>query len=608
MSLLQIYEPNQSPEPHHRAPAIGIDLGTTNSVVAYANNSQSDNKPVALENMAGESIIPSALFYEGAHTHVGKAAFIHAAQAETLPWQSIKRIMGKSADEAASHLPMLESHLISSGNDIPTFNLRGIEKNPITMSADILAHLRQIACDALEQNITQAVITVPAYFDDAARHATRQAAEIAGLEVLRLINEPTAAALAYGLENNASGIYAIYDLGGGTFDVSVLNLEDGVFQVLATAGDTALGGDDVDAAISKYLHNQHDIKQNQGELLMQARRLKEMLHNQSTATHEQFTLTADELTAIATPLIERSLALCASAITDAGVAHDELAGVVLVGGSTRLSALRNAVAKFFSCTIYDNLDPDRVVAYGAAIQAHALQMGAEHLLLDVVPLSLGLETMGGIVEKVIYRNSPIPAYATQTFTTYAPNQNAMQIHVLQGERELVEDCRSLAQFELVGIPPMPAGVARIEVSFTVDASGVLSVAAKESITGVAQQIHVTPSYGLDIAEIERMIVESMQHGRDDIMQRLLIEVKVEAQRTIAEVLSAMQADAHLLLTIESSNILNAIKTLEAALQNDERDAINAAHDALKELIARFAQARMDFAISAALGGRKISDV
>jgi molecular chaperone HscA len=612
MSLLQIYEPNQSPDPHHRAPAVGIDLGTTNSVVACMKG----DAPIALPDSTGNTIIPSALFYdEEGNAFVGKHAFEAAAKQGMYPWQSIKRLMGKSAAETVSHLPVLADTLIDNASALPTFRLCGVEKNPITMSADILTHLRHLASDALEDAITQAVITVPAYFDDAARHATRQAAEIAGFEVLRLINEPTAAALAYGLEHGRDGIYAVYDLGGGTFDISILNLEEGVFQVLATAGDTSLGGDDIDAAIARHLRQEYGLdNMEEPALLNLARQLKEMMGDKETITlpcaDTSIKLTSATLRSLAEPLIARSLQLCGQALEDANISHHALQGVVLVGGSTRLHAIKQAVKEYFSCTIYDDVDPDRVVAYGAAIQAHALQMGAEHLLLDVVPLSLGVETMGGIVEKIIYRNSPIPAHATHSFTTYADGQTGMQFHVLQGERELVEQCRSLAQFELVGIPPLPAGVARVEVSFVVDASGLLTVSAQEIHTGIKQTVHVTPSYGLEFADIERMILESMEHGRDDIMTRLLIETRIEAQRTLEETRSALAQDAHLLNETELRIITTAVEGLHSALHSDSstRDAIISAHETLNHTIAPFAEKRMNAAIMHALHGQHIRDV
>jgi molecular chaperone HscA len=605
MSLLQIYEPDATPEPHARGIVVGIDLGTTNSVVACVKG----DEPVALENEQGETIIPSALFYdEDGRVSVGKDAFSAAKAQGMFPWQSIKRLMGKSALEAKSHLPVLSNNLVSSNDAIPTFRLCGVEKNPITMSADILSHLREIASSALQQNVTKAVITVPAYFDDAARLATTQAAEIAGIEVLRLINEPTAAALAYGLENNVSGLYAVYDLGGGTFDISVLRLEEGVFQVLATGGDTSLGGDDIDAAIALYLRKKYQLDIAEAELLQIARSMKEQIAANESVTIADMVISLSELQEITKPILQRTALICEATLKDAALQANGLDGVVLVGGSTKLQLVRDAVSQFFDCNIYDNLDPDRVVAYGAAIQAHALQMGAEHLLLDVVPLSLGLETMGGIVEKIIYRNSPIPAYATQSFTTYADGQTAMQIHILQGERELVEQNRSLARFELSGIPPLPAGIARIEVSFTVDANGMLTVSAQELHTGIKQVVNVKPSYGLSIEEIERMIIESMEHGRADIMARLLIEAKVEARRSIEELDSAMQRDSHLLSQQEITIIEQLKSELQKALDSNERDAINAAHETLKSALLPFAERRMNAAIQNALQGRKVADM
>jgi molecular chaperone HscA len=608
MSLLQIHEPNESPDPHARDIAIGIDLGTTNSVVAYVR----DGKPIALEDASGASIIPSALHFSGGETQVGRAAFECARAHHAHPMQSIKRLMGKSAAEARDALPQWREAMADSPSGTPTFLLDGKEHTPVTLSADILRHLRDVAERALGVRIMKAVITVPAYFDDAARHATRQAAALAGLEVLRLINEPTAAAMAYGLEHGSEGIYAIYDLGGGTFDVSILRLERGVFQVLATAGDTALGGDDVDAALAHVLIQQAKDILPYGDALLTARALKEMLSVQTEASleyeGETFICTADALYSLCDPFMQRTTAICTQALQDAGMMVADLDGVVLVGGSTRLRALREAVAAFFTCPIYSDLDPDRVVAYGAAIQADALTHGSDHLLLDVTPLSLGLETMGGIAEKVIYRNTPIPASAAQEFTTYADGQTGMQIHVVQGERELVDQCRSLARFELAGIPPMPAGIARVEVRFTIDADGLLMVSAEEKGTGVKQTVQVKPSYGLPIEEIEVMIRAGMEHGKEDMLARMLIEARVEAARTLEELRSALHMDAGLLDADGFAVLATAMQELSDAIADAPRDALHQAHEAVKAASGTFAEARMNQAITKALTGKRAADV
>jgi molecular chaperone HscA len=607
MALLQIHEPNETPPPHAREIAIGIDLGTTNSVVAFVREAS----PIALEDGEHQSIIPSAVYYVNGESHVGRAAFAAAASAGAYPLQSIKRLMGKNAVEAAEHFPYLEA-LSPNHPDMPTFLLDGREHTPITISADILRHLRNIAEVALATRITKAVITVPAYFDDAARQATRQAAQLAGLEVLRLINEPTAAAMAYGLEHGSEGVYAIYDLGGGTFDLSILNLERGVFQVLATAGDTALGGHDIDTTIVAYLAERDGLRTDHESLLAVARAMKEALSTDDSVTLEvadiMVTLSDSELESIAAPFIARTLTLCQTALEDANVDASVLHGVVMVGGSTRLRAVQRAVATFFNCPIYNDLDPDRVVAYGAAIQAHALTHGSDHLLLDVTPLSLGLETMGGIIEKIIHRNSPIPCSAEQEFTTYQDGQTGLQIHVVQGERELVDQCRSLARFELTGIPPMPAGVARIAIRFVVDADGLLVVSAKETLTGIVQTIEVKPSYGMQIEQIAQMIRESMEHGKEDMLARLLIEAQVEARRTLEELHSALAMDSALLSPDALEQIEAAMRVLEQALEGSDRDALNAAHESLKSATAEFAEVRMNHAIHQALAGNRVADM
>jgi molecular chaperone HscA len=608
MPLLQIHEPGQTPEPHSRARAVGIDLGTTHSVVSVMKGGAA----VSLEDAEGHSIVPSAVYIAGDDVSVGHKAFRDAKAHHTYPLQSIKRMMGRNTAEVKQLFKELAEHMVSDDDTLPTLIISGKEYNPISLSAHILSHMKAMAETALQERITQAVITVPAYFDDAARHATQQAATLAGLEVLRLINEPTAAALAYGLEHHSEGLYAIYDLGGGTFDVSLLNLDKGIFQVLATAGDTHLGGDDVDRAIADHLKSTYGLTSDAAHLHADARMLKEQLSTASQAelVHNdiKIALNREQLAKIAAPLIARTLAICDAALRDAGVTANALDGVVMVGGSTRLLAVQEAVATHFNVPIFNNIDPDRVVSYGAAIQAHALTQGAEHLLLDVTPLSLGLETMGGIVEKIIYRNTAIPAKASQQFTTFKDGQTAMQIHVVQGEREMVDQCRSLAQFELTGIPPLPAGIARIDVQFMIDADGLLTVSAEELHTNTKQTIIVKPSYGLDISDIERMIISSMEHGRQDIMQRLMAEAKMEALRTIEELRSAMKHDSHLLSAEELQHIEQAIARLADAEQGDDRDAIDMHHDALKAAITPFAERRMNYAVKKALAGNHVADI
>lgn len=573
MSLLQIHEPGQTPDPHaaDNSVAVGIDLGTTHSVVAIRRGLET----LAIEDASGSAIIPSVVSYD-AGVQVGKSA---AAQAGAI--RSVKRLMGKSSAHTSAH-------------ELTPLNTRAGIKTPVQVSADILTYLKMIAEEALGHAVRKAVITVPAYFDDAARAATKDAAQLAGLEVLRLLNEPTAAALAYGLDAQAEGIYAVYDLGGGTFDISVLKMEKGVFQVLSTCGDVALGGDDIDAAVADKL----DISK------MQARALKEMLA--SGGVDERLSLS--ELNLLALPLVQRTMALCEQALRDAGLSKAEIKDVVLVGGSTRMPLVRDEVAGWFGKSPLTHLNPDLTVAFGAAIQAEALTLGADHLLLDVIPLSLGLETMGGIVEKIILRNTPIPIAAHQEFTTFQDGQSAMSIHVLQGEREMVDQCRSLAKFMLSGIPPMPAGMARIKVSFVVDADGLLTVSATEEATQTTQEIAVKPSYGLDFDAIEAMIRESMEHGQTDILTRLLAEAKVEAQRLLADLQAAMRSDKALLEPEEKRQIDAQMTRLRDALEQDNRDLVDYEMQRLNELANPFAARRMDKAIASALEGAHIDAV
>lgn len=591
--LIQICEPGQTPLPHADTLAVGIDLGTTHSVVAIA----TDAKAEAIHDAHGRAIIPSVVKYDGRYTVVGHEAKQAFADGEENVFASVKRWMGTNKRFDSQEKPV----------------------SPVEVSSDVLKHLRRMAEEALGREITQAVITVPAYFDDAARNATKEAARLAGLEVLRLINEPTAAALAYGIESQSQGIYAIYDFGGGTFDISILKLENGVFQVLSTAGDTTLGGDDIDHAISLYVLEQLKIApeslnvRDWNKLLSVARMKKEKLSEESEVSFKwekiEVKLTLPLLEKLAAEFIARSLQCCDAALNDAKLSPKAITGVVLVGGSTRMPMVKSRVAEYFGAKPYDSLDPDLVVAYGAAVQAEALTRGgSDNLLLDVTALSLGIETYGGIVEKIIYRNSPIPCAVAQEFTTYQDGQTAMKIHVLQGEREKVTDNRSLAQFELRGIPPMVAGAARIRVSFAIDADGVLTVSAEELSTGTKQEVIVTAAAALEIEEIERMLRESSEHARTDIIERLLIEARVAAELAVSEVRSALKADAALLKPGELPMIEAQIATLQSAMQGTDRGRIDHEVQAMNAMVGPFAERRMNAAIAGALTGKNVEEV
>lgn len=609
--LLQIHEPNQTPLPHADSVAVGIDLGTTHSVVAVALDAGAE----AIADSEGHTIIPSVVSYLSSSAIVGVKARDLLADGKQDVVSSIKRLMGKSADDLPTILGKSTYNFAESPDAVPRLKLGNKTLTPIEISADILRHMKHIAESALGKEVSKAVITVPAYFDDAARLATKDAARLAGLEVLRLINEPTAAALAYGLDNNAEGVYAIYDLGGGTFDISILRLEKGIFQVLSTAGDTALGGDDMDRAIAQYVLAQLSATLAQEELaalLEQCRHAKETLSTQMQAeitfAGRTCVLSRAQFDTLIAPLIAKTLTACESAIYDAKLSVSEIKGTVLVGGSTRVPAVRSAVSKFFGTEALSNLNPDEVVALGAAIQARALTQGAAHLLLDVTPLSLGLETMGGIVEKVIHRNTPIPTAAMQAFTTYEDGQTAMKIHIVQGEREKIEHCRSLGRITLSGIPPMVAGAARIEVKFAVDADGLLTVSARETITGIEQSIEIKPSYGLSFEDIEAMLLASMEHAQSDIIERLLIESRVDAERVIHDIESAIAKDKALLKQGEDAMIALQIKRLREIMQKDNRDQIDYEVEQLNHMVASFAERRMNASIKNALSGQHVDHV
>ncbi|MDP5036210.1 Fe-S protein assembly chaperone HscA [Alishewanella sp. SMS8] len=618
MALLQIAEPGQSAAPHKHRLAAGIDLGTTNSLVATVRSGEAKT----LLNQAGEAMVPSVVRYTKDGVQVGSAAEAAAVSDAENTIVSVKRLMGKGYQETLALANALPYRLVEQTGLVAIETVQGI-KNPVEISAEILATLANTASETLGGELNGVVITVPAYFDDAQRQATKDAAKLAGLTVLRLLNEPTAAALAYGLDSGQEGVIAVYDLGGGTFDISILRLRRGVFEVLATGGDSALGGDDFDQAIVSELKErsgQTDLSFSaQRQYQQQARALKEALTDKAscdyhfTADQQEVkgTLTRTELDQLILTLVKKTIRACRQTLRDADLTTDEVLKVVMVGGSTRVPLVRQQVAEFFNTEPLTSIDPDKVVALGAAIQANVLvgnKADNETLLLDVIPLSLGIETMGGLTEKIIPRNTVIPVSRAQEFTTFKDGQTAMAIHVVQGERELVEDCRSLARFELRGIPPMPAGGAHIRVTFQVDADGLLNVSAEEKSTGVQASIQVKPSYGLSDDQIASMISGSMQHARQDMQQRLLREQQVEAERVIEAVSVALASDAALLDEQKQADIKQALATLSELRQQQDTAAIKAAIEHTNQLTDEFAALRMDKSIRLALQGHKVDEV
>jgi molecular chaperone HscA len=620
MALLQISEPGMSPAPHQRRLAVGIDLGTTNSLVAAVRNSI----PEVLPDDDGRSLLPSVVRYlPSGNAHIGYKAQDEAVRDPKNTIISVKRFMGRGLRDVTNieHSPY---DFVDAPGMVQLKTVAGI-KSPVEVSAEILATLRQRAEDSLGDELVGAVITVPAYFDDAQRQATKDAAQLAGIDVLRLLNEPTAAAIAYGLDNAAEGIYAVYDLGGGTFDISVLKLTKGVFEVMSTGGDSALGGDDFDQRLLCWIVEQASLQPLSAEdtrlLMVRARAAKEAL-SASDSTVIDAVLTTGEIVhlpldaqtfiEITANLVQKTLTPVRKALRDAGVTPDDVKGVVLVGGATRMPAIRKAVGEYFGQQPLTNLDPDKVVALGAAMQANLLAgnhaPGEDWLLLDVIPLSLGVETMGGLVEKIIPRNSTIPVARAQEFTTFKDGQTAMAIHVLQGERELASDCRSLARFELRGIPPMVAGAARIRVTYQVDADGLLSVAARETNSGVEASVSVKPSYGLADDDIARMLQESFREAEHDMKSRALAEERVEAERLVEATMRALEVDGDLLSADERVAVDALIAKVSEIARGEDHRAIKAAVEQLSHGTDEFAARRMDRSIKSALAGKKVQEL